>query len=138
MVILCLPGCSGAPEEDWYAIANGADTEVGNIEVRSLLLVANEKNEPGRLLGTLFNTSDEPVEVTLSDEDDSVTIRVESQSDLGLDTNPHYFSSVSEIPGSRVPVTITVGTDSTKLDTPVLGGNLPAYRPYLPTGTPSP
>lgn len=51
MVILCLPGCSGAPEEDWYAIANGADTEVGNIEVRSLLLVANEKTNPADYWG---------------------------------------------------------------------------------------
>lgn len=56
---LCLHGCSEAPEEDWYATANGADTEVGKVEVRSLLIVASEVNEPGRLLGTLFNTSDE-------------------------------------------------------------------------------
>lgn len=138
MIILFLPGCSTAPEEDWYAIANGADTDVGKVEVRSLLLVANEKDERGRLLGTLFNNSDAPAEVTISDADDRVTIRVKSRSNLGLDTNPHFFSSVSEIPGSRVPVTITVGTESTKLDIPVLGGNLPAYRPYLPTGSPSP
>lgn len=137
LALLSLPGCTAAPEEDWYAIANGADTDLGDIEVRSLLLVAFEKNETGRLLGTLFNSSDGPVEVTFSDEDDSVTIRVEGQSDFGLDTNPHFFSSVSEIPGSRVPVTISVGSESTKLDTPVLGGNLPAYRPYLATSTPS-
>ncbi|WP_156642310.1 hypothetical protein [Arthrobacter sp. B6] len=138
VIVLCLPGCSEAPEEDWYAIANGADTEVGKVEVRSLILVASAENEAGRLLGTLYNTSDEPLNVTLSDEDDNVTIRVEGQSNLGLDTHAHFFSSVSEIPGSRVPVTITVGPDSTQLDTPVLDGTLQAYRPYVPTSTPSP
>ena len=138
MIVLGLPGCSEAPEEDWYAIANGADTEVGKVEVRSLILVASAENGPGRLLGTLYNTSDEPLNITISDEDDKVTIRVEGQSNLGLDTNPHFFSSVSEIPGSRVPVTITVGTDSTELDTPVLDGTLQAYRPYVPTSTTSP
>lgn len=61
IVVVGLSGCSGAPEEDRYAIANGANAEVGSVEVRSLLIVASDKNEPGRLLATLFNTSDEPV-----------------------------------------------------------------------------
>lgn len=138
IIVLGLSGCYGAPEEDRYAIANGANAEVGSIEVRSLLIVASDKNEPGRLLATLFNTSDEPVDVTLSDENDSITVRVEGNGDLGLDTNPVIFASVSDIPGSRVPVTVKVGTASAKVDIPVLDGTLEAYRPYLPTGTPVP
>lgn len=138
MIIACLPGCSGPPEEDRYAIANGANTDVGDVQIRSLLIVSAAEGERGRLLGSLFNTSKEPVEVTIADEDDSVRVTVDGQSDVGLDTNPVFFSSVSEIPGSRVQVTISAGSHSRNLDVPVMDGTLPAYRSYVPSGPPSP
>ena len=137
-IALGLAGCAGPPEEDWNAIANGTDADVGAVEVRSLLIVSSAENRPGRLLGTLFNTTEKPVEVTLSDDDDSVTVQLEAQADYGFDTNPAVFSSIADIPGSRVPVTVTVESSSEKLSTPVLDGTLQAYRPYLPTATPSP
>lgn len=138
VIALGLAGCAGSPEEDWYAIANGTDAGVGGVEVRSLLIVSSGENRPGRLLGTLFNTTEKPVEVTLSDEDDSVTIQLEAQADYGFDTNPAVFSSISDIPGSRVPVTVSVESSNEELSTPVMDGTLQAYRPYLPTATPSP
>lgn len=138
MIALGLSGCAGPAEEDWYAIANGTDADVGGVEVRSLLIVSSGENRPGRLLGMLFNTTERPVDVTLSDEDDSVTVRLEAQADYGFDTNPAVFSSIPEIPGSRVPVTVSVESANEELSTPVFDGTLQAYRPYLPTATPSP
>lgn len=138
LLLIGLSGCSTAtPDEDWYAIASGVDADVGGVEVRSLLLVSEDANKPGRFLGTLFNTSTSPVDVVFSDADDSVTVRVASQEQLGFDTSPLLFSSVSEIPGSRVPVTVTVGSEHKELSTPVLDGTLQAYRPFLPTVSPS-
>jgi hypothetical protein len=138
LIIISLAGCSTAtPDEDWYAIANGVDADIGGVEVRSLLLVSEDANEPGRFLGTLFNTSTSPVDVVFSDANDSVTVRVESQGQLGFDTRPLLFSSVSEIPGSRVPVVVTVGSEQKELSTPVFDGTLQAYRPFLPTVSPS-
>lgn len=138
MIALGFSGCAGPAEEDWYAIANGTDADVGGVEVRSVLIVSSGENRPGRLLGTLFNTTERPVDVTLSDEDDSVTVRLEPQADYGFDTNPLVFSSIAGIPGSRVSVTVTVGSSNEELSTPVFDGTLQAYRPYLPTATPSP
>lgn len=138
LVLLGLSGCSTAsPDEDWYAIANGVDAELGGVEVRSLLLVSEGANKPGRFLGTLFNTSTSPVDVVFSDADDSVTVRVEPQGEHGFDTRPLLFSSVSDIPGSRVPVTVTVGSEKENLPTPVFDGTLQAYRPFLPAASPS-
>lgn len=138
LTFMGLSGCSTAtPDEDWYAIANGVDADIGGVEVRSLLLVSEDANKPGRFLGTLFNTSTSPVDVVFSDSNDSVTVRVESQKELGFDTRPLLFSSVSEIPGSRVPVTVTVGSEKKELSTPVLDGTLQAYRPFLPSVSPS-
>lgn len=138
VVLVGLPGCSAAtPDEDWHAIANGVDGDVGAVEIRSLLIVSQDENQPGRFLGTLFNTSTEPVDVVLSDSDDSVTVRVEPQGELGFDTNPLLLSSVSDIPGSRVPISVTVGSEKKEFSTPVLDGTLQAYRPFLPSTGPS-
>lgn len=134
LVIMGVSGCSTAtPDEDWYAIANGVDAEIGGVEVRSLLLVSEDANQPGRFLGTLFNTSTSPVDVVFSDADDSVTVRVEPQGEHGFDTRPLLFSSVSDIPGSRVQVTVSVGPEKANLATPVFDGTLQAYRPFLPS-----
>lgn len=102
-IALGLSGWAGPPEEDWCAIANGTDADIGGVEVRSLLIVSCGENRPGRLLGTLFNTTDKPVDVTLSDEDDSVTVQLESQADYGFDTHPLVFppSLTSMVPRSR-------------------------------------
>ncbi|PNI07304.1 hypothetical protein CXX84_17145 [Arthrobacter sp. AFG7.2] len=120
-----------------YAIANGVDAEVGGIEVRSLLIVSAAESEPGRLLGTLFNRSQEAVEVSLSDADDKVAVVVEGNTNHGFDTNPAILDSVGDIPGSRVTVTISAGAETEELQVPVLDGTLEAYRPYLPSVPPS-
>ncbi len=138
IILAGLSGCSTAtPDEDWHAIANGVDGDVGAVDVRSLLIVSQDANQPGRFLGTLFNTSTEPVDVVLSDSDDSVAVRLGPQEELGFDTNPLLLSSVSDIPGSRVPISVTVGSEKEEFSTPVLDGTLQAYRPFLPSASPS-
>lgn len=136
--ILFLAACSGAPEEDTYAIANGVNADVDGIEIRSLLIVSAAKSQPGRLLGTLFNQSQESVEVSISDADDKVAVVVEGDTSLGFDTNPAILNSVGDIPGSRVTVTFSAGSETQELRVPVLDGTLEAYRPYLPSVPPSP
>ncbi|TLM84707.1 hypothetical protein [Pseudarthrobacter sp. NamE5] len=130
--VLFLAACSGAPEEDTYAIANGVNADIGDVEVRSLLIVSAAESEPGRLLGTLFNKSPEAVEVSIADADDKLAVTVEGGASHGFDTNPAVLNSVEDIPGSRVTVDISVGPEKEELQVPVLDGTLDAYRPYLP------
>lgn len=61
-----IAGCSGAAEEDTYAIANGVNAEVDGIEIRSLLIVSAAESRPWQLLGTFFNRSPELVEAWTS------------------------------------------------------------------------
>jgi hypothetical protein len=136
--VLFLAACSGAPEEDTYAIANGVNAEVGGIEIRSLLIVSAAESKPGRLLGTLFNRSQELVEVSIADADDELTVSVEGETNHEFDTNPAILDSIEDIPGSRVTVTISAGPDQEELQVPVLDGTLEAYRPYLPSTPASP
>ena len=136
--VLFIAACSGAPEEDTYAIANGVNAEVGGIEIRSLLIVSAAESKPGRLLGTLFNRSPELVEVSIADADDELTVSVEGETNHEFDTNPAILHSVEDIPGSRVTISISAGHDREELQVPVLDGTLEAYRPYLPSTPPSP
>lgn len=132
VLVLSLAGCYETGPEGSAATAVGVDADVGPMQVRSLLIVSSDEGKPGRLLGMLFNTSDKPTEVTIADEDDRVTITVDGGGEYGFDTNPAVLSTVSEIPGSRVPITVTVASESEELLAPVLDGTLDPYRPYLP------
>jgi hypothetical protein len=131
LTALTLTGCS-APEESMNAIANGEDGQVGDIELRSMLLVSAAEGEPGRLLGTLVNPSSSDVDVTISDTDDQVTVTVPADSQYPLDTNEQIFSTVEEPPGALTEISLASSSESTALQIPVLDGTLDQYEPYLP------
>jgi hypothetical protein len=133
-----LSSCAETDVEETDPVANGVNADIGPMQVRSLLIVAAAEGQPGRLLGTLSNTADEPTEVTITDANSEVTVTVDGGTDYGFDTNPHQLPTVAEPPGSRVPVTVTVGSESTELLVPVFDGTLEPYRQYLPPGAPSP
>jgi hypothetical protein len=133
VMVLTLSACYEADTEETAAVANGVDANVGPVQVRSLLIVSSGESEPGRLLGTLSNTSDTPEQVTLADGNDEVAVTVPDGQDYGFDTRPAQFSTVAEIPGSRVPVTVSAGSESVELLVPVFDGTLEPYRPYVPS-----
>ena len=54
-----LTGCTPPPDEDKYAIAVGSDKDFAGLELRSIFIVASAENEPGRILGTIFNPGTE-------------------------------------------------------------------------------
>ncbi len=138
-LVATLGGCyNSSPNATTFAVANGVNATVGGVEVRSLLIVSEAKGKPGRLLGTLFNQTQAPVEITLSNGDDRVKVTVPKGAEHRFDENPALFHAISDIPGSRVPVTVRSGADSTTLQVPVLDGTLEPYRPYLPGASSSP
>ncbi len=132
MASLSLTGCYEAAEEDWDAIAVGEDGVVGSVELRSFLLVASEEGQPGRLLGTLNNESDQPIDVIISDADDETTITVPAESQFPLDTNEVIFETVDDAPGALTAITATTAEETTDLRIPVRDGTLERYEPYLP------
>lgn len=130
--MLSLAGCGGTEEEDLDAIANGEDGQVGVVQLRSMLLVAAGEGQPGRLLGTLVNESSAPVEVTISDPDDQVTVTVPADGQYPLDTNEQILDTVQDRPGALTALSLTTPADSTELKVPVMDGTLDPYKPYLP------
>lgn len=132
LTVVALTSCSSPAEEDRDAIAVGEDGSAGSVQLRSMLLVASAEGEPGRLLGTLDNESDEALEVTLSDADDEVSVTVPANGQYPFDTNEAIFTTTGDAPGANTPITASVDSEETELVIPVLDGTLEQYRPYLP------
>lgn len=129
-------GCSGPAEEDRHAIAVGEDGSVGSVKILSVLLVSADEGEPARLLGTLENETDEPLEVTISDDDDSVVVSVPANAQYPFDTNEAIFETAGDAPGANTTITAEADGETAELVVPIVDGTLERYRPYLPRVTP--
>lgn len=125
---------SAQDSEDLDAVAVGVDGDVGQVDVRSLLIVSTARSEPGRLLGTLSNTAGTEAQVTIADSDEDLPLTVPPNGDITFDTQETLLESVAEPPGARVPLTVTSGSESVELLVPVVDGTLDQYRPYVPGG----
>lgn len=132
ILVMGLTGCSSPAEEDMDAIAVGEDGSVGSVKLLSVLVVSENEGEPARLLGTLDNEGDETLEVTLSDEDDSVTVTVAANDQYPFDTNEAVFDTAGDAPGANTTITVEADGETTELTIPVLDGTLERYQPYLP------
>lgn len=134
-----LAGCSFLPSEEYGpddrpAVANGIDAEIAAVELRSFLIISTAEDEPGRFLGTIFNNSDEPATVVFADENEEVAITVPDSGVYHFSENQDGFETVGDIPGARLEMTVSVGSEHEEILPIILDGSLDQYRPFLPTG----
>ena len=80
----------------------------------------------------LLNYSEDDVRVSLSDEDDQVSVALEPGQQFAFQENPTFFDSADEIPGALAGVDITVGDDTESVRIPIRDGSLNWLEPYLP------
>jgi hypothetical protein len=129
------PRSVDVPPGELEAVAIGTNLDVGEIKIRSLLVVATDEGEPGRLLGNIFNPTDAAVGVVIADEDDSVEVVVPPLDVVAFDEEETVLDSVAEIPGSFVPITVTAEGVEVEDRIPVVDGSLDWYQPYVPGGS---
>ena len=129
------PSRDEVPPGELEAVAIGTNLDVGEIKIRSLLVVATGRGEPGRLLGNVFNPTDAVVEVEIADDDDSVEVVVPPLDVVAFDEEETVLDSVAEIPGSFVPITVTAEGVEVEDRIPVVDGSLDWYQPYVPSGS---
>jgi|GEM_PF-2145449 len=128
-----LTGDEPLPPEELEGIAIGANAELAGVDVRSIVLIATDEGEPGRMLGTLVNGAEEAVEVTFSDEDDSVSVTVPAGDLLKFEEQETVLDSVDQRPGSYVPITVSAGGEEVEIPVPVFDGDLEFYSTFVPT-----
>ena len=148
VVLLGGTGCSYDNPAETAKITpatNGIHTVVGPIKLADMLILSYAADQPGRIMGTVFNTSSKDATVTISDATGSkVSIPVKANHETSLAQPPAMMlDPTAGAPGSVV--TVRVSEDSTgasaDVQLPVLNSTLPEYESYMPpspgAGTPS-
>ncbi|MDR6986297.1 hypothetical protein J2Y66_000767 [Paenarthrobacter nitroguajacolicus] len=122
-----------------YSASDGIKADLGQLQLRNILIVASGENEPGRVIGAVFNQSSTDATLTISGANGAQTeipVKANSETYLNDTTDAAILSTAGVIPGGLTPVTIRNGSDSATIKVPVVNGTLPEYAKYLPA-TPS-
>ena len=140
LVVAGLSGCSGVgdpriPPTELGSKNLGMNAEVGPVEVRNLLLVTHGEAEPARLIGVLLNGAEKEIQVTLSDQDDEISVTLDPGQQYAFQEHPSLFETADDISGAVADATITVGADTESVQIPIRNGSLKWLEPYLPNGT---
>ncbi|MCP1412571.1 hypothetical protein J3D46_001837 [Paenarthrobacter sp. A20] len=123
-----------------YSASDGIKADLGPLQLRNILIVASGENEPGRVIGAVFNQSSSDATLTMSGANGSQTeipVKANSETYLNDTTDAAILSTAGVIPGGLTPITIRSGSDSATVNVPVVDGTLPEYAKYLPS-TPTP
>ncbi|MFF1255125.1 hypothetical protein ACFVYC_21860 [Pseudarthrobacter sp. NPDC058329] len=126
-----------------YAASDGIVTDLGPLQLRNILIVSAGKDQPGRVIGAVFNSSSQDVTLRLNGAEGSQTevpVKANSSTLLNDTTDEAVLSTTGGIPGSLVDIKISEdGTNvSNTVKVPVLDTTLPEYKEYLPAGSTPP
>ncbi|MHA7263204.1 hypothetical protein ACX80W_08400 [Arthrobacter sp. TMN-37] len=145
LAMLGITGCSVINEQSTtreYAASDGIVENLGPVELRNILIVSTDEGTPGTLLGTVFNSSDQPVQVTIQGENEMAEITVEADGKYVFEeevADDGTLQGISDIPGSLVDLDFTVESETATYGVPVVDGTLAEYREFVPGGyTPEP
>ncbi|WP_307613511.1 hypothetical protein [Pseudarthrobacter sp. W1I19] len=127
-----------------YSASDGIRADLGPLQLRNILIVSSGEDEPGRVIGAVYNSSSKDVTLKLNGAEGSQTevpVKANSYTLLNESSDEAILSTSGGAPGSLVDIKVTEdGTNvSNTVKVPVLDATLPEYKEYLPAGsTPSP
>ncbi|WP_425256449.1 MULTISPECIES: hypothetical protein [unclassified Pseudarthrobacter] len=123
-----------------YSSSDGIRADVGPLQLRNILIVSTGGDEPGRVIGAVYNSSSEDVKLTITGAEGSETqipVPAKSHTLLNESADEAILDTTGDIPGSLVDVKVV--EDATNVEqtvrVPVVDGTLPEYQPYLPEGS---
>ncbi|MFC0458403.1 hypothetical protein ACFFGR_17930 [Arthrobacter liuii] len=125
-----------------YSASDGIRADLGPLQLRNMLIVSTGENEPGRLIGAVYNSSSKNVKLTVNGAKGSQTevpVKANSYTLLNEKSDEAILSTTGGKPGSMVDLKISEnGTNvSNTVKVPVLDATLKEYKDYVPTPSPS-
>lgn len=145
VMMLGVSGCSFTAEQftaNPYAPSDGIVKDLGPVLLRNILVVGRDDETAGRLVGTVFNTSDEPVDLTITAGGAATDITIEGQGQYRFEdetSDDATLEGLDDRPGSLIDVDFETEGEQAVFQVPVLDGTLEEYREYVPGGyTPRP
>lgn len=136
-VALLLTGCSMTAQVTTgkaYSASDGTSADVGGVVAQNLLLITPAAGEQAALVGSLYNSTNAPLKVVVTVEQEDVTFTIPAMSTVALgvaEGDKELVTTSSVAPGLTSEVTISVGTASSTKALPVLDGTLPEYQAIL-------
>lgn len=144
LAVLGVSSCSAVNEQATvreYSPSDGIVENVGEVELRNLLVVSNGDGEAGRLLGTVVNASPDNVDFSLAMGGTTLSWSIESGDKIIFEdatASDVTVPNVDTLPGTGLRADASNGTETVELNVPVVDGTLVDYREYLPTPSPTP
>ncbi|WP_120521847.1 hypothetical protein [Arthrobacter celericrescens] len=138
--LLSVTGCgyiNAQQTSHQYAASDGVKADLGSLELRNIAIVSTGADKPGRVIGAVFNQSSSDATLVINGANGaqtSVPVKAKSQTYLNEESDAAILSSAGGNPGSLVTVSLSAGSESSKLQVPVLDGSLVEYQKYLPAG----
>ena len=125
-----------------YSASDGTRADLGPLELRNFIIVADAEDKPARVIGAVYNTSSKDVVLTIkgaAGAQTQVPVKQNSHTLLNDSTDAAILSTAGAKPGSLTEVSISEdGTNqNATFKVPVLDGTIVDYKSYLPTPEPT-
>ncbi|AIY02917.1 hypothetical protein ART_3318 [Arthrobacter sp. PAMC 25486] len=141
---MAFTGCSAINQQSTtmvYSASDGVRLDMGQLELRNVLIVSEAAGSAGNVAGTFYNTSDTEITLTVTGDQGSQTeITVAPGTPKVLNSNADHstLSTVTEPPGSVTTLELSTSAGETAtLTVPILDGTLAEYKELLPTAAAS-
>lgn len=144
---MAFTGCSAINEQSTtrvYSASDGVRLDLGQLELRNVLIVSEAADAPGRVAGTFYNQSDSDITLTISGAAGSQTeivVKPGTPTVLGTTGDEHILNTVASAPGALESVELRLSgasSETASLNVPVMDGTLQEYKNLIPTIAPSP
>ena len=142
--LLGATGCSAVNDQATtmeYSPSDGIVQDLGDLQLRNILVVSEGDGEPGRLIGTVVNDSADPINFELSIGGSNLSWNIPGGGKVVYDDAPQsevLVETVSVLPGTGIRAEAKDGSETAELNVPVVDGQVAYYRDYLPTPEPTP
>lgn len=118
-----------------YSASNGIVQNVGEGDFRHIMLVTSGEGEPARLIGSISNEAEQPLEASVEIGGTSFSVTVPAGGMVSLqETEKFIVDSAPVAPGGVTPVTLTAGDVTETAEATVLDGVYSQYRHLVPGG----
>ncbi|MFC8304832.1 hypothetical protein ACFUCV_14240 [Specibacter sp. NPDC057265] len=143
---MAFTGCSAINPQSTtmiYSASDGVRLDLGQMQLRNVLVVSEGAGEAGRVSGSFYNQSDSDITLTFSGAAGSqteITVKPGIPVILNSDNDAAVLSTVEQPPGSVESIDLrTSGAESqtATLQVPILDGTLKEYQNLVPTTAPS-
>ena len=140
-VLTGVSGCayiSPQATTDTFAPADGVQLDLGDVQLRNVLVVAEDADSEGRVLGTVINNGDKAQTLTLDADGSKATIDVPANNEVVLEkSKPVLLDHAGAKPGLMVDTTFTADGKDGTVSVPVLDHTYPRYASFVPGGAPT-